>query len=293
MTVTKNMKGVRIFLTIDETFLSYIKQMTEKNPANSNDYVVDSILFCGYCNTPKRSLLKIDNETVQVPALCKCQREKQDEYKKKEKYREQQREIDRLRQKGISNKLFLSYTLQNDNKHNDKVTSVCIDYVEKFEKMQENNIGLLFYGNVGSGKTFYAVSIANALIDRCIPAKVINFPTVINQLQQTFQKDEYIQELTKYALVVFDDFGVERNTEYVNEQIYTVVNALYEAQKPFIVTSNLTLEDMKKPTNTTNERIYSRILDVCKPIAVTGKSQRDIHAEETTKIAREIFKDNA
>ena len=112
--------------------------------------------------------------------------------------------------------------------------------------MQENNIGLLFYGNVGSGKTFYAVSIANALIDRCIPAKVINFPTVINQLQQTFQKDEYIQELTKYALVVFDDFGVERNTEYVNEQIYTVVNALYEAQKPFIVTSNLTLEDMKK-----------------------------------------------
>ena len=58
MTVTKNMKGVRIFLTIDETFLSYIKQMTEKNPANSNDYVVDSILFCGYCNTPKKIAFK-------------------------------------------------------------------------------------------------------------------------------------------------------------------------------------------------------------------------------------------
>jgi DNA replication protein DnaC len=67
-------------------------------------------------------------------------------------------------------------------------------------------------------------------------------------------------------LLVFDDLGAERGTEFAREQVYNVVNARWESGRPFIVTTNLTLQEMQNEEQMVLKRIYDRVLDVCRPV---------------------------
>ena len=73
---------------------------------------------------------------------------------------------------------------------------------------------------------------------------------------------------------MIDDFAVERNTEYVNEIVYNVIDSRYRSGKPLIITTNLSADDFKHPDNINKQRIYSRINEMCVPIPVTGKDRR-------------------
>lgn len=70
------------------------------------------------------------------------------------------------------------------------------------------------------------------------------------------------------------DFGMERGTEYALEQIYNIIDSRYRSRKPLIVTTNLTLTELKNPQDTAHARIYDRLLELCTPIACTGPSMR-------------------
>ena len=83
-----------------------------------------------------------------------------------------------------------------------------------------------------------------------------------------------VDRLCGYPLLVIDDFGMERGTEYVLEQIYNIIDSRYRSRKPLIVTTNLTLTELKNPQNTAHARIYDRLLELCTPIACTGPSMR-------------------
>lgn len=274
---------------MNSDFKEYVKMLILQQPKYDNDYIIEDVLYCGNCNTPKREYQTFGNEKIQVPILCKCQKEKTEKYKEQKRREDEQQEINRLRQKGLP-ELFHSYTFANDNHHNQDVTDVCNNYVSRFGKMQEHNLGIIFCGNVGSGKTFYACMIANALIDKLYSVKLVNLPMIINKLQQTFDKDEIIQELLRYDLLIFDDIGVERNSDFVNEQIYTIINARYETKKPFLVTTNIPRAELENPKNVAHERIYSRILQVCSTIKkVANQDQRLENAEEKRKLAKEIL----
>ena len=78
-------------------------------------------------------------------------------------------------------------------------------YVVKWPEMEQNNIGILFYGSVGTGKSFYAAAIVNALLDLRIPATVTNFPRLLNILQGTRERQACIDHLGSYRLLVLDD----------------------------------------------------------------------------------------
>ena len=69
--------------------------------------------------------------------------------------------------------------------------------------------------------------------------------------------------LDDYSLLVIDDLGVERNTEYAMEQMFTVIDSRYRSKKPLIVTTNLKLEEIKNPPDLAHARIYDRILERC------------------------------
>ena len=84
--------------------------------------------------------------------------------------------------------------------------------------MKKENIGLLFYGSVGSGKTYLACSIANSLIEQYrIGVKIRNFSQIINELQKggfDFDKNAYIESLVNTSVLILDDLGIERDTSY-------------------------------------------------------------------------------
>ena len=81
-------------------------------------------------------------------------------------------------------------------------------------------------------------------------------------------------------LLIIDDFGMERGTEYGLEQVYNVIDSRYRSGKPLIVTTNLTLDSLQNPQDTAHARIYGRLLEMCAPILFTGENFRKQTATE-------------
>ena len=91
---------------------------------------------------------------------------------------------------------------------------------------------------------------------------------------------EYVISLRGARLLIIDDFGMERGTEYALEQIYNIVDSRYRSRKPLIVTTNLTLDEIRHPQDTPHARIYDRLLEICVPISCIGVSFRKETAQE-------------
>ena len=117
-----------------------------------------------------------------------------------------------------------------------------------------------------------------------------NFPAILNRLTGVFAEDRaaFTAGLDDYSLLVIDDLGVERNTEYAMEQMFTVIDSRYRSKKPLIVTTNLKLEEIKNPPDLAHARIYDRILERCAPVLFSGKNFREEGARATKAAAKEI-----
>ena len=92
-------------------------------------------------------------------------------------------------------------------------------------------------------------------------------------------RNEYISRLCRYPLLILDDFGMERGTEYGLEQVFNVIDSRYRSGKPLIVTTNLTLDDLRNPEDTAHSRIYDRLLSMCVPVRFTGDNFRQEAAQ--------------
>lgn len=104
---------------------------------------------------------------------------------------------------------------------------------------------------------------------------VTNFARIVNVLSNTkINKQEYIDDLCRYDLLIIDDLSSERNTEYMSEIVMNVIDSRYRSKKPIIVTTNLTSEEIKNPTDVSKQRIYSRLLEMCYPVEVKGTDHR-------------------
>ena len=153
--------------------------------------------------------------------------------------------------------------------------------------MRTDNIGCLFWGGVGTGKSYLAGCIANALMEKEIPVHMTNFalssttlPPALRTATSTFPAFAAIRCLS------IDDFGMERGTEYGLEQVFNVIDSRYRSGKPLIVTTNLTLDDLHNPEDTAHSRIYDRLLSMCVPVRFTGDNFR----QETAKRKMESMK---
>lgn len=156
--------------------------------------------------------------------------------------------------------------------------------------MAANNIGILFYGTVGTGKTFYASCIANALLERRVTAAATSFPRLLNLLQGAQEKQKLLDSLARYKLLILDDLGVERDSTFGLEQIFNIVDARSHVHLPIIVTTNLTLEELEHPTSMQYKRIYDRVLEMCPvPLRLTSDSRRRQNAESRKRLAKEIL----
>ena len=116
-----------------------------------------------------------------------------------------------------------------------------------------------------------------------------NFNTILNDLFALQEKEEYIQALSKYELLIIDDFGMERNTEYALENIFSVIDRRCFSERPLIITTNLSLTSMKQESDLLKKRIYDRVLQMCVPVKVDGESRRKKIASENLQIMKTII----
>ena len=199
--------------------------------------------------------------------------------------------IMRLRSAGISSQKFRDASFAADDGKNPKPMDTLRRYVEKWEDMQRENIGLLLYGDVGTGKSYGAACIANRLIEQFIPVCMINLSTVLNSMGgfQSEEKNAYIADLMQYPLLILDDFGMERQTEYALEQVFNVIDARYRSGKPLIITTNLSLTELNNPKDLEHKRIYDRIKVLC-PVNFGCNGRRAEQAQEKRRIAAELLR---
>ena len=154
-------------------------------------------------------------------------------------------------------------------------------YVECWEEMKAANIGYLLWGMAGTGKSYFAGCIANALMEHEISVCMTNFSLILNDLTASYKdRNEYIARLCSFPLLILDDFGMERGTEYGLEQVYNVIDSRYRSGKPLIVTTNLTLEELQSPEDTTHARIYDCLTEMCTPVRIAGENFRKAKARE-------------
>ena len=147
-------------------------------------------------------------------------------------------------------------------------------YAADFPQHLKDGMGLLFYGPVGTGKTFLAACIANAVLTQGYRAKMTNFATVANELWNAEDKAGYMADLCRYDLLALDDLGAERKSEYMQEIVYNIIDARYTAGLPVIITTNLTTDELTKTADIGYSRIYDRLLERCLPVKVDGPSRR-------------------
>ena len=253
--------------------------ISAKVPPSDSEYMgEDGLLHCSICHKAIQTRVEFMGIKKTVRCICDC---KQKELKDHEN-REKQEEKDRQRRICFEEANMVNWTFTNDDKKNVKMSNAMQNYVKNFIDFRREGKGLLLYGTVGTGKTYYAACIANALIDEGYSCLMTNFARLTNKIQGMFDgKQEYIDSLNRYSLLIIDDLGVERKTEYMAEQVFNIIDARYRSGLPFIITTNLTWQELTKPTDIAYSRIYDRVVERCFPIEITGVSRRRQNVKDT------------
>ena len=254
----------------------------------------DGLLHCKTCHGLRQTVIPAPGGTgfLRPRCLCPCQSAAEKQRKAAEEKRERLERIQRRKAHGLQDRRLYDCTFANDNGKTPGLTAKAKRYVEHWEDAVRKNIGLLLFGDVGTGKSFLAGCIANALMEQEISVKMTNFAAVLNDLAATFEgRNEYISKLCRYPLLILDDVGMERGTEYGLEQVYNVIDSRYRSGKPLIVTTNLTLTELQNPQDTPHARIYDRLLEMCAPVCFSGENFRRESAQNKLNRLKQLMND--
>lgn len=167
------------------------------------------------------------------------------------------------------------YTFAADSWPDGEVSRQCRTYVACREQMHDADLGLLFSGRIGTGKTFYAASVINALRARGVSAIICTAANLVNVAQALRNPLAAIDELDSFEFVALDDLGAQRGTDFGISLIEGFIDARVLSRRPLIVTTNLSAAQMRQPEDLRWARTFDRILALCPHVIVTtGDSLR-------------------
>ena len=280
-----------IEVVVNEVLKKLEKTRNEGMKAD-NDYTDDDtgLLMCGRCHTKKQKRVSFLGEERIVGCLCRCAAEKLEKEREEYRVKEELLNIQKMKSAGLQDRTFYNYTFDCCDASQENAV-YAKRYVEHFSEMVQTGQGLLFWGNVGTGKTFLAGCIANALLEQKIPVLMTSFPKILNALGGLYssERNEYLASLNRYTLLVIDDMGIERESQYTVETIYTVIDERYKSGKPFIITTNIQLDALKNPQDVEHARIYDRIMERCMPVFFGGKNYRSELGQGNRDTAKKVL----
>ena len=222
---------------------------------------------CSICGKELEKSFTLFGQTMKVACMCNCQKAEAEALDLEMKRKEFEIEISHNRSVGLTNSANRFSNFSNDKGLNPKM-HLARKFVEHWEENYKNNLGLLLWGRPGTGKSFFAGCIANALLDRCIKVMMTDFPYLINEMNKlTFDgANEYLTGINANSLLIIDDLGTQNDSKYNLDKMYQIINSRYVSGKPLIITTNLSLEEIANAKDDDHKRIYDRILQMCKPI---------------------------
>lgn len=167
-----------------------------------------------------------------------------------------------------------TFNTLKDTPQNYIAKTKALEFIEKFPDCK----GILFQGPVGVGKTHIAAAVANELIKKLYTVVFRNAADIISTFVSTFQENNSVGELIKtFAsadLLIIDDLGKERVSDFASSILYQIVNKLYEDEKPIIITTNFDSKHLIKNLGERGNAIISRITEMCEPVFMDGPDWR-------------------
>lgn len=259
-----------------------------------DEYLDESgLIYCSKCRTPRQKRIEVAGRRIEPRCMCACQTADYEQQEHERKHREFLDMVAKNRSVGLPDPELRKHTFANDLGYNSKQMEMAKQYVQHWEEFQKTASGLLLWGNVGTGKSFIAGCIANALLDKGVPVIMTNFARLLNKLTDMYAGDRnaYIDSFKRYPLMIIDDLGVERNSEFAREQVFSIIDSRYRSQLPMIVTTNLSLKKLKNPEDMARARIYDRVMERCMPIRVNEQNIRDLNKEANLERMKRLLED--
>lgn len=149
----------------------------------------------------------------------------------------------------------------------------CKEYAAKLDI--ETKHGLLIIGNPGTGKTHLAASILRVALLKSIASGFVVVPNLLDEIRNSFKEEggsrELVSRIRSKRLIVLDDLGKERATDWVSEELYKLINFRYEQELPTIITSNRSTQEMEKQLGYAT---VDRLAEMCRAVPLTGPSWR-------------------
>ena len=271
-----------------------IENLTHPVTLRQDEYLDESgLIYCSKCKTPRQKRIEAAGKRMEPRCMCACQAAEHEQQEQERNHREFLDMVERNRSVGLPDPELRKHTFENDLGYNPKQIQLAKQYVQHWEEFRKSSTGLLLFGNVGTGKSFIAGCIANALLDKGVPVIMTNFARLLNQLTDMYAGDRnaYIDSFKRYPLMIIDDLSIERNSEFAREQVFSVIDSRYRSQLPMIVTTNLSLKKLKNPEDMARARIYDRVLERCMPIRVNEQNIRDLNQEANLVRVKQLLGD--
>lgn len=165
------------------------------------------------------------------------------------------------------------------NETNQKAYEKALEYVEQFRP--DSGDSLLLTGPVGTGKTHLAAAISMALMEREHKVVFGTISTLLSEIRYSYSDQhpdnteaKLFERYTTCDLLVIDDLGKERVSEWTEQLVFDIINTRYENNKALVITTNLGLQNIRKKYRDTGEALVDRLIEVCTGIKLDGESWR-------------------
>lgn len=261
---------------------SIIRTADENRIVCEDDYIgEDGLLHCAKCGGKKQTVITFAGERRTVNCICKC-------IEKRMKQQELEQKARQLRKECFSSSRFESCTFQADKEPYSEASVIARNYADSFDTGSSG--WLVLCGDTGTGKSFRAACICNSVAEKGFPARFTTFSGIERSLWNERDKQSVYSRLDRTALLVLDDFGCERKSDYMNEIRYSVICDRYDRGLPLVITTNLTPSDFKS-ADIADKRIYSRIFERGVFVSVMGEDKRKLHMKANMKAEKQKLSD--
>ncbi|MBX5441127.1 MAG: ATP-binding protein [Solirubrobacteraceae bacterium] len=161
-----------------------------------------------------------------------------------------------------------------------EIDPTVVDVVRRFCHDIEANLdagrGIWLEGDPGTGKTTLAMLVSKAAIEARRTTAIYSLPRLMGVLRESIESEEgllgLLDRLATVDLLHIDDLGAEHRTDWVNEQLYSIVNTRYEDQRSIVLTTNATADELEQQIGA---RTVSRLVEMCgDPLALFGADRR-------------------
>lgn len=253
----------------------------------------EGLNVCPVCGEPLEGWFEVEGLIPKTKRgrKCYCERKADEEEAAEATRKKLALTASKRRMSGLSDDQYRASRFAMDDGRDAHSSRVCKRYVDKWEAMRKGNYGLLLWGEVGGGKTFFAACIANALLEKGVNVMMTTIPNLEAAMNSNYRKERrnVLDKVKEADLLILDDVGVGRMNSTALEASYDIVNERYKAQKPLIITTNLTMIEIKEEKELALKRIYSRLIELCTPVKVQGLQRREEKARQKMEQMRMIL----